>query len=99
MAFDSWLGGKLLILSKFSVLFDKGDVVFLLFGDFDPSVGTFFAFGEFNLRHCGVFDWAFVVHLAAACFFGDILSSLLASVAFLEFRLQNFQCGKMPKYG
>lgn len=72
-------------LSVFSVLFDgEGDAVFLLFGDFDPSVGAFLAFGEFNFRHCDVFVCAFVVHLAAACFFGDILSSLLASAAFLK---------------
>lgn len=87
MAFDSWLSWTVRLFSKFSALLDSGDVVFLVFGDFEPVVETFFAFGEFSLRHCAVFACAFVVHLAAACFFGDIRSSLFVSDAFLEFKM------------
>lgn len=88
MAFESWLSGNVPVFSEFSVLCDWGDAVFLLFGDFEPAVGTFLAFGEFNLRHCVTLACVFVAHLAVDCFLGDNLNSLFVSDACLKFKLK-----------
>lgn len=84
IAFESWLSWNVPVFSELSELCDWGDVVFLLFGDFEPAADNFFEFGEFNLRHCDTFACVFEAHLAADCFFGDSLNSRAVSDACLK---------------